>query len=211
MQPVSELMAFSEPEWHDCPACGTDSMRPGLCWDCSRVERARSDAREAVALAKRNLPPAFADMVLGPAIAARVRPVERLSDAERVLALEPHAIAFTGPPGAGKTTLAVAMLKAWMDRRVLPAMFVESFRLCGGAMHLDPDMVTVPLLLLDDMGAEREMASTLIPELIYQRHARSLPTWVTTGIHHEHFAARYGGGIARRVFERATILRMGTP
>ncbi len=211
MQRLGDAMNFPEPTWRTCTGCAAQTMRTGLCWDCDQAQAKRSAADAALALASRSLPEAFrnARFGAGGSVDEFVRPFERIADAQQLVVASAQRVALVGPPGAGKTTLGVAMLRAWMARSRLPAVFVEAFALSGGAMKLDDDLVRAPLLLIDDLGAERNMASTLVPELIYQRHAHDRPTWITTGFTPEQVLERYGGGIVRRVYERANVVKLG--
>jgi hypothetical protein len=140
-------------------------------------------------------------------------------------------VVFVGPPGAGKTTLAVAMFRAaveavrpalpegrryWMGR---PAehRYVSSHQLAKArALHPlgegEPPLIVeatrCPLLLIDELGGEDQRHASAVAEVIYDRHAEGLPTWITMGVGPKEVAARYGGGIARRVFEGATVFKL---
>ena len=71
------------------------------------------------------------------------------------------------------------------------AMFLEAawlarararHRLGQGDPPLVTDAMTVPLLLLDDLGQEREDRDGCITDVVYERHNAQLPTWVTCGL-----------------------------
>ena len=60
------------------------------------------------------------------------------------------------------------------------------------------------LLIIDDLGSERDTANNAVPDILFHRHEEDLPTWVTTGKTKKQIAEMYGGGIARRLFEDET-------
>ena len=62
------------------------------------------------------------------------------------------------------------------------------------------------LLVLDDLGTERNIPSNPVPDIIFERHAEGRATWVTTWMTRLQLAERYGDGVARRVFERAVVI-----
>ena len=64
-------------------------------------------------------------------------------------------------------------------------------------------------VLLDELGA-----GTLVDPIegiIARRHADHRPTIITTPYDADDLARRYGDGIARRVYERACVIRLGGP
>lgn len=138
---------------------------------------------------------------------------------------------FLGLTGAGKTSLAVAMLDAWV--RVAPhertgALFVGAsylsrararFRLGDGEAPLIAAAQRAPLLVLDDLGNEREDRDGCITDVVFGRHDAGLPTWVTCGLtpnvptveaFAEVIAKRYDGGFARRVLETGIRVQLGS-
>jgi len=146
---------------------------------------------------------------------------ERVPQASVALALascaEPR-VCLMGISRAGKTSLGVAMIRAWVARARRPAAFVHAYRLGTAriqhpAGHGEPEAVDVamrmPLILLDDLGSERDHAFSAVPDVIFERDAQSLPTWVTTGLTREQLVKRYGLGVVARVFERAKVIHVG--
>ena len=77
----------------------------------------------------------------------------------------------------------------------------------------DPPLINAALrtgvLLLDDLGYGYEPPSSAIPEVIASRHAKQMPTWITTGLRGKELSARYGGGFIRRITERAVFIQCG--
>ena len=181
--------------------------------------------RDALRVFESSLPAVYRWARLGhPLLAERVKlatiPSEPPS-AQRVV--------FMGPAGAGKTSLAVALLRAMLERELAHATlssdddaeriarryrFAHTHRIgvaylggLEGAAELRA-AIRAPLLLLDDVGAESTVPSDAVPEVIAERHAEERATWITTGLSPKEIAERYGGGVARRVMENAAVLRM---
>ena len=48
----------------------------------------------------------------------------------------------------------------------------------------------LPLVLLDDMGNERDTTANALPDVIFARHADDRPLWVTTGLSRPQLEAR---------------------
>jgi len=127
-------------------------------------------------------------------------------------------VCLMGASRAGKTSLAVAMLRRRVSQACRPAAFVHAYRLgvariLHPAGHGEPELVELamrtPLVLVDDLGGERDHAMSAVPDVVVERHAENRPTWVTTGLTREQLVKRYGQGIVARVFERATVIRVG--
>lgn len=127
-------------------------------------------------------------------------------------------VCLMGASRAGKTSLAVAMLRAWVEKHECGAVFVAAHklglaRLQHPAGHGEAELVETAmrasLVLIDDLGSERDFPSNAIPDVIFERHAQDLPTWVTTGLTREPLVARYGAGVVARLFERARVIHVG--
>ena len=150
--------------------------------------------------------PELRDRIPAPAIA-------RAQDAWR-----DDRVCLMGAARAGKTSLAVAMARRRVSESARTGVFVHAYKL-GVARILhpagrgEPELVELamrtPLLLLDDLGGERDHATSAIPDVLVERHAEGRPTWVTTGLTREQLVKRYGQGIVARVFERGTLVRVG--
>ena len=126
-------------------------------------------------------------------------------------------VCLMGVSRAGKTSLGVAMLRHWVVRARRPAAFVHAYRLGVAriqhpAGHGEPEDVDramrLPLILLDDLGSERDHAFSAVPDVIFERDAQALPTWVTTGLTRDQLEKRYGLGVVARVFERAKLIHV---
>ena len=143
----------------------------------------------------------------------------RPPDAMRVL--------FFGPSSAGKTTLAVALLRALLEAKVAAhpfasdddidavareCRFVPARRL-GVAALVPGDPLEIrramraPVLLLDDLGKDADIKSNPVPAVIAERHDEERVTWITTELTPPAIVKRYGDGIARRICENASVTR----
>jgi len=132
-----------------------------------------------------------------------------------------------GPSRAGKTTLAVALLRALLEVKVAAhpfasdddvkavarqCRFVPARRL-GFAATVPGDPLEIrramraPFLLLDDLGKDADIKSNPVPAIIGERHDEERVTWITTELSPIQIAERYGEGIARRICEKAFVLR----
>jgi len=155
---------------------------------------------------------------------------DRAALSRGILAPPSAGLLFMGPSGSGKTSLAVAMLGAWVKSdtgRRRGSVFVEAsvlsrararFRLGAGEAPLVEQCLSAPLLLLDDLGQEREDRDGCITDVVYGRSNADLPTWVTCGLTTqdqtlEAFAAklsaRYDGGFVRRMIEIGKRVQLG--
>lgn len=135
-----------------------------------------------------------------------------------------------GATGAGKTSLAVAMLDAWVrkePRSRSGATFVEAgwlsrararHKLGADEAPLVAQAMVCPLLVLDDLGSEREDRDGCITDVLWTRTNHDRPIWITCGLASEHqtteafaeaIARRYDGGFARRILETSKIVRLG--
>jgi len=160
------------------------------------------------------------------------RPCVALSDAgvSRAITAPPAAhLHFRGETGSGKTTLAIAMLYAFVrtnPEKRRGSFFVEStdlararkeYRLGDGEAPLIARACRVPLLLVDELAGETDDRDGGIKDVIYRRAAASKPTWVTCGqvatLDDVQFARylteRYDGGCARRICEIGKPIRLG--
>jgi len=130
---------------------------------------------------------------------------------------------FVGASGAGKTSLAVALLCAWVaaspsERR--GSVFVDASHLSrsrsrerlGSGESLDVRIARdCHLLLVDDLGCEQNDRDGALTDIVYWRSNYMRPTWFTSGIARnkneliEKVGARYDGGFARRMLDGTVI------
>lgn len=216
---MAEKQAEQEAHERDCTA--------EVCERCCKVKPIPEAERLAAGRAafarpvEESIPAAFAQATFDAEWLRRLVGARAVADAMQ--ALGAARVAFIGPPGSGKTSLAIAMLRAAVAAepastwRTSGARYVSAHRLAKArAMHplgdgeapLVSTALRAPLLVLDELGGEDTRYASAVAEVIYERHADDLPTWVTTGVTPERLAERYGGGIARRLFEGAQVFRL---
>lgn len=125
---------------------------------------------------------------------------------------------FVGGPGSGKTSLAVAALRARPLEPKRGSLFVAAtdlalarsrHKLGDGEAPLVEACMRTAVLLVDDLGYERDLPSSAIPDVIAHRHAQQMATWITTGLRRTELADRYGGGFMRRITERSVFVQCG--
>ncbi len=123
---------------------------------------------------------------------------------------------FSGPSGAGKTSLACACLR----ERIPHGLFVSAIKLGtariqhsagDGEAALVQRAMTVPLLLLDEVGGEQKTATNAVKDVIFARYDADLPTWITTGFRLSQLAEMYGDGTSRRLTENVYVVHLGAP
>lgn len=146
-------------------------------------------------------------------LVARVRRKVAIADAQQ--ALRTRRVVLTGPAGQGKTSLLAAMLRARAEASGQRNLFVLAWRLGAaraqhalgsGEAELVDQALRCPILLLDDLGSERQTQQNAVPDVIFERHAQNKPVWLTTAMSQAAMVERYGDGLARRVWEGARII-----
>lgn len=225
---LPEGASFPEPTRRPCSGkCGATVFAPGPAWcpaciaKADAIDAAVQDAA-ALAPALESIPNTWRWAALGDStLHDRARGVHRelvtTIDRERPW---PDGVTITGPAGLGKTSLAAAIFSAWVigetskgvDRRAL-ARFVSA-RMLPAQRVTDvagyAALVASPFIVLDDVGAEGDMPSAraAVADMLAERHAWERPTIVTTFLDEAGVVARYGDGIARRLFERALLVTL---
>jgi DNA replication protein DnaC len=125
-------------------------------------------------------------------------------------------VLFAGPAGSGKTSLAVACLRAspWPGAFFVGAKDLERARIEQQAGRGEAPLVqrslAARLLLVDDLGQDKPSAVSAVEAVLLARHDASRTTWVTTGLTARELEERYGAGIARRLTEKKTALVIRT-
>ena len=133
-----------------------------------------------------------------------------------------HFLTLIGPPGTGKTHLAIAIAWEWLETELSQSLYYQVEELLDelrrryrrwstdGQEGSDPyDLLNftkrVPLLILDDLGAEKgtEWAVAKLDALIDHRYIHGLRTVFTTNLSADRLPER----IADRLME-GTILNL---
>ncbi len=127
------------------------------------------------------------------------------------------SVVLLGPAGSGKTVLACAILMATAAQLKTRGRFASTFTLAKarqehplgeGESPVVHRAANAKVLVLDELAAEFGR-NTAVQEVIHDRHAHDLPTIYTSGFSPDEISKRYGDGIARRVFEGATVIPLG--
>jgi SpoVK/Ycf46/Vps4 family AAA+-type ATPase len=194
--------------------CGAETVR-APCWDCTRAQDAAHETALRTLDASRTIPAMYDWAKLDAVeLARRVVSREPLHVVGGRIVASPRVL-LCGPAGAGKTSLAVACFR----KRLAPkCVFATAFDVARARIQHRAGYGEAPsveaalrasLLLLDDMGQESQGGSASVAEVIFERHARNMPTWITTGLSLSDIGRRYGDGILRRVAEGALIVQLG--
>jgi len=208
------MLGRIRPAFRPCSRCSEPTSgggEPLVCWDCREREERAARARE---LLEGVVPPEFAWASFGsPLLAQRCRFDQGVIGRARE-AVGSRRVVLVGESGVGKTSLAVAMLRAWVEKRGAPAHFALATDLASARARAPfgrestevSDAIFAPLLVLDDLGNDQDVPRSAVTEVIFKRHAEQRPIWVTTWMGPERMAERYGDGVARRMYEGARVL-----
>jgi DNA replication protein DnaC len=134
---------------------------------------------------------------------------------------------FFGPPGAGKTYLAVSILRAMLEA----GLYIESTPLaafdlrCGYICERDflaelraefdrgmtypADVQAMSLLVFDDLGSGRltDWGRGEVAGLLEHRHAQELPTLVTSNLSPDELAVAVDPRVSSRIVESKLVFR----
>jgi DNA replication protein DnaC len=207
----------SIPDWFRRVVCNMPP--PTADMDAEEQAHFRERRHEALRSVARSIPPVYRwSSFIAPELTERVATPGAIADGRRIC-LSPR-VGLMGPSRAGKTSLAVAMLRGWVSEHGRPAEFIRVYqlglaRIQHAAGHGEPDIVEralkAPLTLLDDIGVERDTGMNPLPDIVFERHAAEKPTWFTTGLTYEQLVARYGTGTVSRLFDQTIVLRLRAP
>lgn len=200
---------------HSCPQAKRRPMRsPGRCEACAAASLEASQARRWELLCDQVIPKRFREFrIIGSDVVFKL--IGRRANYLLCNAASGEGdVVLIGSPGAGKTVAACALLRHWSRKTGMPA-FATAMDLARAAAehplgHGQAPAVTAAIrasvLVLDDLGQEAAAYRGDVEYVIAARHNDGKPTIVTTFLDGEGIEARYGGGISRRVYERATVI-----
>ncbi len=134
-------------------------------------------------------------------------------------------IVLFGDPGIGKTHLVSALLINTILYKGLKGKFVDfrnllidiktTFDTKESSQSLIHEVMDVPLLILDDVGAERttDWAKDILTTIVNYRYTRNLPTVITTNLQFNSplengFSSRFDERTESRIYEMCKIFRM---
>lgn len=195
--------------------CGSRvSKATNRCRACADKDLARQWRDVAV----RQIPPAHAEASLDAPWLVKLIGDSAIETARG--ALDAERVAAVGPAGSGKTSLVCAMLAAskFLPKDGAWPRYTSAHQLAKarafhplgeGEAPVIARALSAGLLVIDELGGEDQRYASAVAEVIYERHANAMPTWVTTGVGPKEIGDRYGGGISRRIFEGATVFRLG--
>jgi DNA replication protein DnaC len=182
-----------------CPICNDVgfiyAQKPGGKPDYSKAERcvckdAEDRRRRDENLLKMCELPKYTQLMTMETFIVREGNQRAVVVAKEIIAGELRWLTMTGPPGTGKSHLAMAICKKWLEEK-RPARYANVPRLLdelrAGMEDHSTDYrfnvyCTVPLLILDDLGAEHPTSwvTERLTTILNERLLNGLPLVVTT-------------------------------
>lgn len=200
-----DIANIPDPVWHECPHCGATTTSNVACFDCLRMKARGEEARDMFRRCDASIPDGYRLELTQEALGPRgIMPA--IIDRATYAITRRYVVIYGAKSGLGKSSLAGAMLRTWSKRNNGLALWVPAFSLCGSDMQLDEDFVTAAVVVIDDLGNERQMASSLVSELLEARRSTNRATWVTTALDSNAMRVRYGENVSRRVYEKAVLI-----
>lgn len=206
-------------------SCGQPAASTGL--RCNSCEKAHIlSRRRAIAVREwKSVPKELAALSFGSkGLDAWVH--DKAAIARAALALDSSLVTLIGPAGAGKTSIAVAMLAAHVRvglrpeatrdqwRRAETAHFTRAYELAEAAEAHPLGRGMAPALerarrsfalVVDELSTRRDPGEA-VGSLLHARHASGRTTIVTTWMDRAKVVDTYGGGIARRLFDDGLVI-----
>jgi DNA replication protein DnaC len=170
---------------------GAGGMTVSVVCECSRRDRSDRILRAA------RIPKRYEDCTLDNFEVCRpslAYPLAMAKDWFEQWPMVDVGLLFIGPPGTGKTHLAVGLVRQLAQRKGAKVAFAEQRELLkelhsafdGGSGRTESDVMApileAEVLLLDDLGAGRTTAWAMdvMHDVLAQRYNRKLPTLMTT-------------------------------
>lgn len=220
MKPIGELIRLADragkvkpggKRQSPCEDCG--ELHGGATYICVRCvddhrKRLRVKAQRCMV---ETIPEAYRECRFGTARMGCVAENYRQS----VAASKARGLTITGHAGVGKTTLAVAKLFQLFDEGARSCLFVSACDLARArAVHplgvgeapLVSSAMQAGVVVIDDLGKEKQDIAGAVSDVIFARHAKGLRTIVTAGFGVEAARTKYDDGIARRLFEEDWVI-----
>ena len=218
---IKDIQSKYEASPHSCPDCGCKLLHANtLCGDCETKRRKERERRDRAELTRMQLPNRYQWCRFNaPELAERVKDSAAIELVRSAVAARDERITLLGQAGLGKTVLACCALTQLSFDLSVDGVFASAIALAsarararlGSEPELVADAFHAGVLVLDDLGAERDVAQSAVPDVLHARHENMQITIVTTGHSIETIAAKYGDGVCRRIFEDATIITLQQP
>ncbi|RMA97683.1 ATP-binding protein [Hydrogenothermus marinus] len=143
---------------------------------------------------------------------------------------EGKGILFVGPPGVGKTHLAVSILKDFFLKRSIVGLFRDTRTLLfdlkltfdgsASSRELLEEVLDAPILVLDDLGSERlsDWAKDILHYVIIHRYNEQKPIIITSNLDlssddemQTSLEEKLGSSIASRIREICEVIYVKGP
>ena len=219
MDPLDELPTPSRPGTHRCTRC--DVPMPTNVWACPPCREKEAAALQAEVIgplrakALASIPDVFRDLTReNPELARRCPEDAR----RRAFEYAKGNVLILGPTGAGKSSLAAAMMLHAIDatkygctcrwvsaQGVVAAMTEHEYG--DGPPPLVARALRAKLLVVDDIGSERSNGTNQgLHQIVWERYNNGLTTVYTSGFSPAKLLERYGDAFYRRLHDNGRII-----